>query len=116
MFSVVPSPTPYPDSGNGIVDSWHCENVFSPEPAPSTGTVITGQDCAVTHYTATRPDVVTSSGTAVPASTPYPGGYTPGDTGNWGDIGPWWAAFVAAGVIAPFALKTFVRWVREFLR
>lgn len=49
-------------------------------------------------------------------STTFPGGYDPGDTGNWSDIGPWWAAVVFAVVLAPFAFKTFLAAVRHFLR
>lgn len=86
-----PTPTPYPSDG-GIADAWQCDNG-----APL-------QTCAVQHYA------------IVPTATPYAGGYAPGDTGNWSDIGPWFAALLAAVVIGPFALYTFLNWIKEVMQ
>lgn len=46
-------------------------------------------------------------------STIYPGGYSPGDTGNWSDIGPWFATVIFALVLAPFAFHSLMNAVRR---
>lgn len=124
MITVAPSPVPYPTASNGVVDSWQCVNrapTATAVPAPVGGTASTqiyipGYDCAVTHYSEMYPDpAVTTYATTSPAPAPsaYAGGYSPGDTGNWENIGPWFAALLAACVIGPIALKTLLRWIQE---
>lgn len=51
------------------------------------------------------PMTVTDTSTAT--TNPY-GAYSPGDTGNWSDIGPWFAAVMFGLVLIPFAFKTLL--------
>lgn len=129
MLTVAPSPVPYPSPSNGVMDSWTCTDVVGPSPyptdvllpspSPTTTTVWarTGEDCAVTHYSNVYP-APPANVTVAPGvqGTADPAGYTPGDTGNWNDLGPWWAAVIAAACLAPFAFLFFVRIGRRVLR
>lgn len=47
--------------------------------------------------------------------TPYPGGYSPGDTGNWSDMPAWFAALITAAFLGPLAWLSLMRWVRPVL-
>ncbi len=129
-LSVAPSPTPQPTVGNGTVDSWQCVNrapVATAVPAPPLGAqtnqiYIPGYDCAVTHWSLQSPAPLVSpvinntyaaTSSPAPTPTPYAGGFTPQDTGNWSDIGPWFATLLVAVVLGPYCLMTFLRWIRE---
>lgn len=49
----------------------------------------------------------TDTATATVVSNPY-GDYSPGDTGNWSDLGPWFGLLILSAVLVPYAFKTLM--------
>lgn len=119
----LPSPVPRPTSGNPVPSSWRCINSGSSDLDSTLNAdyEYQQQDCVITGWATTgnavsvenTPLPVTGyTATSAPAPTPHEAGYTY-EQANWSDIGPWFATFIFALILAPYAFMTLVKWVRE---
>lgn len=112
-----PEPTPeptapptvavYPSKGNAVAGAWECTTAENKETCTVTAWQVTNAD----PTPSASPSATNKDGDVVQIA--YPGGYSPGDTGNWESIGPWFGGVICAAVFAPLAWLSFTKYVRE---